>query len=337
MDKYSMSAFCMFRITNPDEICTIEQYFPKRVQIHNSSELSAYLKNRVETICKTRKVALALSGGIDSAILAKHMPKNSTAYTFKCVVPGIQVTDETILAAKYAKECGLKHKIVEIYWEDYEKFSPILMKQKKAPIHSIEIQIYKAALQAKADGFDTLIFGEAADAVYGGLSGLLSKDWRIGEFIQRYSYILPYQVLKNSEMILSPYKRFCEDGMIDPHKFISEFFIQESIGSYINAVTAAGCQLILPYPETKLTEPIDYTRIRNGENKYVVREIFKKLYPTFNIPPKTPMPRPMEEWLKDWKGPVRKEFWPHCTDYMSGDQKWLVWILEQYLNFYNVS
>lgn len=38
------------------------------------------------------------------------------------------------------------------------------MRHKKAPIHSIEVQIYKADLQAKADGIDTIIFGEAADA-----------------------------------------------------------------------------------------------------------------------------------------------------------------------------
>lgn len=332
MDKYSMSAFCMFRVTNPDDICTIEQNFPKRVQIHNSFELEDYLKNRVKSACRKGKVALALSGGIDSAILAKYMPNGTTAYTFKCVVPGVNVTDETIMAAEYAKECGLKHKIVEIYWEDYEQLSPILMKNRRAPIHSIEVQIYKAALQAKEDGFDTLIFGEAADAVYGGLSGLLSKDWAIGDFIQRYSYVLPYQVLKKSEMVLGPYERFCNNGIIDPHKFISEFFIQESVSSYINAVKTADCNLVLPYPETKLADPIDYTRIRNGENKYIVREIFKRLYPGFIIPPKTPMPRPMGEWLKEWDGPERDEFWPHCAKNMSGDQKWLLWILEQYLN-----
>lgn len=54
-----------------------------------------------------RGTALVLSGGIDSAILAKFMPKGSIAYTFKCVVPGVQVTDETVIASKYAQECGL--------------------------------------------------------------------------------------------------------------------------------------------------------------------------------------------------------------------------------------
>ena len=66
--------------------------------------------------------------------------------------------------------------------------------------------------------------------------------------------------------------------------------------------------------------------------KYLVREIFRRLYPNFVIPPKTPMPRPMNEWLKDWEGPKREEFWPHCTEGMTGDQKWLVWCLEKFLD-----
>lgn len=169
-------------------------------------------------------------------------------------------------------------------------------------------------------------------AVYGGLSGLLSKEWPVGEFIERYSFVMPYKVLKESEIVTEPYERFEKSGMIDPHEFISKFFIEESVGSYLNAVATAEMAIVLPYPETYLAENIDYKRIRSGQNKYLVREIFERLYPSFEIPPKTPMPRPMNEWLKDWAGPVRPEFWPHCTDNMTGDQKWLVWALERFLN-----
>ena len=77
--------------------------------------------------------------------------------------------------------------------------------------------------------------------------------------------------------------------------------------------------------------PMDYQRIRSGENKYLVREVFQRLYHNWEVPKKVPMPRPMNEWMKNWKGPTREEFWPHCTDTMSGDQKWLVWALEKFL------
>lgn len=325
-----MSSFLMYRMTHPESTHTIEKSFPNRIPVTSSPELEKYLGERIQNLSK-KGVALALSGGIDSAILAKYMPVGSTAYTFKCIVPGMEVTDETITAAKYAEACGLKHKIVEVYWEDFEKYANILMKHKGAPIHSIEVQIYKALLQAKMDGINTVVFGEAADAVYGGLSSLLSKDWRIGEFIGRYSFLLPYMVLKNPELPIEAYRKWENKGYIDPHQFISHVFIQESVASYINAAELAEVNIVLPYPETYLSQTIDYTRIRAGENKYLVREVFKRLYPDFAIPPKTPMPRPMNEWFKDWSGPKCQEFWPDCVEGLTGDQKWLVWILEKYL------
>ena len=327
-----MSSFLMYRMIDPMNTHTIEKHFSDRLPVRNSEELEEHLKNRVKNATSNGKTALALSGGIDSAILARFMPQGSIAYTFKCVVPGVAVTDENLMAAKYARECGLEHRVIEIYWEDFEKYSEILMQHKGAPIHSIEVQIYKASLQAKAEGIESIIFGEAADAVYGGLSNLLSQEWRIGEFIQRYSFLLPYLVLKNFELPIEPYKHFEKNGYIDPHEFISKLFIQESVASYINAAECAGMNVVLPYPETYLSASIDYNRIRNGENKYLVREVFQRLYPGFGVPQKTPMPRPMNEWLKEWIGPKRNEFWINSVNCLSGDQKWLTYILEKYLD-----
>lgn len=105
------------------------------------------------------------------------------------------------------------------------------------------------------------------------------------------------------------------------------------MGSYENATRTAGIQFSAPFSKTFMGIPINYEKIRNGEGKYLVREVFKRLYPGFDIPPKTPMPRPMDEWLKDWEGSKRCEFWPHCIEGMSVDQKWLVWILEHFLNY----
>lgn len=331
LNTEQISSFLMYRSLNPCENTVMTKYFPKRTPVKDSFDLEEHLKNCIKNLGENR-IALALSGGIDSAILAKYVPKDTIAYTFKCIVPGIEVTDETKTAKKYADECGLEHKIIEIYWEDFEEYAPLLMKHKKAPIHSIEVQIYKASLQAKKDGIGTIVFGEAADAIYGGLSGLLSKDWTIGAFIDRYSFLMPYKVLKNFELNFNPYKKWENDGKIDPHDFISHIFINESIGSYINAVEVAGQKLVLPYPETYMATEIDYGRIRSGENKYLIREIFERLYPGFLIPPKTPMPRPINEWLKAWKGPEREEFWENCVEDLTGDQKWLLWSLEKFLN-----
>lgn len=42
------------------------------------------------------------------------------------------------------------------------------------------------------------------------------------------------------------------------------------------------------------------------KNKYLVREIFHRLYPNLEVPSKIPMSRPMTEWLKDWEEPKKK-------------------------------
>lgn len=344
VDKnYCMSSFLMYRVISDKDKCFSSEYPPNyvpmpsdREKILDSEDLYNSLKKQMaEYTSNKKKCAIALSGGIDSAILLKFMPQDSIAYTFKCVVPGIEVADESMQAAKYLEanpDKNIEHKIVEIYWEDLENSAESLMKRKGAPIHSIEGQIYKAALQAKADGCDCFIFGDTADCIYGGHSSLLSKDWTFGDFVDRWSFVLPYKVLRNYEMDLKPFKEYEREGYIDVLPFLSIYEAPCSLNSYRNACGLADIELFAPYAHTVYDKPLDLDRVRRGENKYVIREVFGKLYPNYEIPPKTPMPRPMNIWLGGWKGPTREEFIPHCTDEMSGDQKWLVWSLENFLN-----
>lgn len=303
-----------------------------RTPIANGDELINFLRVQVKAATRDGKAALALSGGIDSAILAKFMPEGSSAYTFRCLVPGKKVEDESERAARYAEICKLNHKVVDIYWEDVEAVVDKLMLRKGAPIHSIETQIYIAAQKVRADGFDKFIFGETADIIYGGHDGLLSKDWLFGEFVNRYSYILPYKVLKNPQMPLEPYQEFEIDGHIDPYDFINKHYRQESPDSYTNACAAAGVEFVAPYFMSRMANRIDYKKIRGGEPKYIVREAFRKLYPDEDIPKKIPMPRPVNEWFENWQGPTRAEFLPHCHEILNGNQRWMVWALERFLN-----
>lgn len=337
--EYCMSSFLMYRRVVDKEKCFKSQMIPNTINdvwekeaIHNSYELETHLKEVVKEATKDGKAALALSGGIDSAILAKFMPEGSTAYTFRCTAWDKPTVDETHIAEKYAAECGLNHKVIEITWDDMKQYAPILMKHKSAPIHSIEVQIYKAGIQAKKDGFDRVIYGETADVNYGGLSNILSKDWHVGEFIERYAYLKPWMALKNPKVDFSYVEEFSDKGMVNVHKYLSEFDIIESINSYINACQTAETGFVAPFANTFLAEPLDLQRIRAGENKYLIREIFNRLYPDFVIPDKLPMPRAVDQWLDDWSGPEREEFLPNCVYNMSGDQKWLLWSLEKFLN-----
>lgn len=336
---WCMSAYLMYRNLPKSGYTFCKQCSPSfsqdvqgRVKIKNAQELLDYISSRMKQVTKDGKATLALSGGIDSAILAKFMPPGSKVYTFKCVVPGVQVIDETKQARKYAELCGLNHQIVEVYWEDVRDMSVPLMMRKGSPIHSIETQIYKAACQAKQDGYEKFIFGENADIIYGGMNGLLAKDWTFGEFVDRYSYVMPYKVLRDYDMVLEPFEEFEDNGMIDAYGFINKYFRLEALGTYNNACDEAGIKFIGPFSETMLDGQLDYSRIRGGESKYIVREAFSMLYPELELPEKIPMPRPVGEWLKDWDGPRRKEFHPMCAKGMSGDQKWMLYSLEKFLD-----
>lgn len=342
VDKtYCMSSFLTYRFTVDRSRCYTEALSPfyvpypsPRTPIHDSDELLGFLKRSIAEKTAGRKCALALSGGIDSAILLQLVPQNTMVYTFKCVVPGMEVTDETHAAAAYLKYARpeLKHCIVPVYWEDYEALMPEILRHKGEPTHSIEVQICKAARQAKKDGCDLFIFGETADCIYGGHSQLLSRDWTIGDFADRWTFVMPYKVLRDYKLIMEPYERYEKNGYIDVPAFLSDFESEPSLNFYQNACAVAGIELYAPYAHTVMGVPLDLERVRRGENKYLVREVFSRLYPGFAIPAKTPMPRPMNEWFKDWDGPVRPEFWAHCTDGMTGDQKWLVWALERFLD-----
>lgn len=337
---YCMSSYLMYRYVfnehksfKEGQRCNIADISFSRIPVKTANDLLSAVKSSVSNACRYGKAVLALSGGIDSAILAKFMPKGGKAYTFRCIVPGKQVTDETEQAAKWAKICGLDHEIIDIYWEDILSASKILMRHKGAPIHSIEAQIYLAAQRAKADGANKFIFGENADIIYGGMDQLLAKDWLYSEFIERYTYIMPYRVLRKPQLILEPYEEFEVDGYIDGYHFINKYFRQEALGTYCNACETAGIEFVGPYSTTYLDEAIDYKRIRGGDTKYLVREAFKILYPDEKLPIKIPMPRPMNEWLGKWEGPKRPEFILHSIDNMTGDQKWMVWALEKYLDW----
>lgn len=301
-----------------------------RVPVNTAKELDAHLRRAMNQALENGPVALMLSSGMDSAILAAYLPEGTQTYTLRCHADG--AIDEVSAARAYAQRNNLKHDIVDIYWSDYEAYALPLMQRKGCPIHSIEVQVYKAALRAKADGIKTLIFGETADILYGGHSRLLSRDWTLEEFTKRFSFVDVAKVLRHPQTIQDPIVPHVQpDGNVDVFGFLNTFEYNVSLGFYHNACALAGTELFAPYSGSFLGHPLDLARIRGGESKYVIRELFAKLYPDLPMPAKTPLPRPMAQWLKDWTGPLHPELLPDHISELTGDQKWYVYALNQFL------
>ena len=307
----------------------------KRIGVKTTDDIDVEIQKQFDALYKKyKKIGIMLSGGQDSAILAAYLKPGSNAYSFSPKLSQVYNTDLE-RAKKYCKKYHLNHIMVDISFDDYKKYNPLCCKAKCAPVHSIEPQIYKAAIMAKQNGDELIIVGESSDLIFGGMDKLLSKDWDYDEFVNRYTFLDPQLVLTNPVDVKGLFEKYrLPNNKIDFLTFMDEVFAIESSSSYLNAFGVAGIDYYDPYAKLIMTEPLDLYRVRNGEPKYLIRALFAKKYPEIPIPDKTPMPRPVDAVFKNWSGPTRPEFRKDIPmDKLTGNQKWQLWCAEQFLNY----
>ena len=337
-NPYCLSSYLAFRyVVDPQAEWSpgIKPNYPREstVQQQNVETVQEVRDTVGRLVCEQAKkrTGILLSGGMDSAIIAAMLPAGTRAYTIRFLSPGS--IDESERARAYAKQCNLLHTTVEVGWPDYEKYSSVLMKAKKSPLHAVEVALHKVALAARADGIATLVAGNGADSTFGGMDKLLSRDYTLESFYQRYTFVDPCKALKECVDMRHVYEPFIKDGLIDTQQFLKRVHSIGIIQSFNNAIRSANLDLFEPFEHVYYGKPLDLVRIRRGESKYILRELFKELYPGIAIPDKIPFARPMDAWLKNWPGPHRAEF-RFAVDYarLSGDQRWLVHCLEEFLD-----
>ena len=340
--KYCMSSYLAFRyIENPEKNFAKGLVHKNFQPLNDSEKTICYTSNDIHDSIKKQihmlkskysKLGILLSGGMDSAIVASYM-SGCDAYTFRFLGGGYQL-EELKRAEYYAKYYGLNLHYVDIDWDTIKKYLKPVMLAKGAPVHSIEPQILQAAIQAKQDGCDCILVGESSDLVFGGMDGLLAKDWTFDEFVKRYTFLNPALVLKEPEPMNYLFERYrLPNNMIDFQKFMDDIFSIESSGSYWNAFAVAGIDYYDPYAHLKMGNKLDLVRVRNGEPKYLIRQLMALRYPEIPVPNKTPMPRPVDEYFRNWTGPTRKEFKENiCMSTLTGNQKWQLYCLEEFLD-----
>ena len=340
--QFCMSSYLAFRYIERDDV----EFFAgikHRPIVRINPEEKVLVKDEHDTDTELQKVfnglkgerlGLLLSGGMDSAVLASYM-KGMDAYTFRFLGGEFQ-KDELQRAERFAAYNGMNLHYVDINWESVNEALPIVMKSKGAPVHSIEPQLYVAAMQAKKDGITRLIIGDGSDYVFGGMDKLLSRDWNYEDWKNRFIYLNPSEVLKESgdwEYLFERYRT--GENEVDWMKMNDDIATEESYSSYENAFAAVQIPYTDPYEKLQLAEPLDLKRIRSGESKYVVRALFHLKYPDLPLPEKLPMPRPVDIYFKDWQGPTRPEFRRDIDmSALTGNQKWQLYCLEQFLNMY---
>jgi len=299
-------------------------------KIHCVDDIDRFLCEYIKKNCDDT-TCIFLSGGIDSAILASYLPEGARAYTIKFDADG--AVDESKDAQRYADRYGLNLDVVNVTWHDYIENEPKLMRNKKSPLHPVEVGLYVTSCVAKKDGMDKILLGNGADSTFGGMDKLLSKDWNFEEFVERYSFVNASQILINPVSMLDEYNRYKkEKNGIDYISFLKNTHGTGIIQAFDNAIGLAECTTLEPYEEMTLESPLDLNRVRLGEPKYMLAELFKKRYPGLLPAKKIPFARPMDQWLLGWAGPQRREFRENCVSGLTGDQKYLIHSLERFLN-----
>lgn len=337
--KYCMSSYMAFRYIEDENKEFYEGFKHRNIKPLNDNEKISV--NTIEDIdreierqidqFKNKRKGILLSGGMDSAIVASYL-RGSDAYTFRFLGGKLQ-TEELSRAEYYAGYYGLNLHYVDINWETVDLHLDACMKAKCAPVHSIEPQILQAALQAKGDGIEVMFVGESSDLIFGGMDGLLAKDWTFDEFMNRYIFTNPEDVLVEFEDMQYLFERYRKGNDIDFLAFMDDVFSIESSSSYLNAFSVAGMPYYDPYAKLKMAEALDLYRVRHGEPKYLIRELMAKKYPDIPVPDKIPMPRPVDEYFKMWEGPTRPEFRKDIDmSNFTGNQKWQMYCLERFLN-----
>ena len=307
----------------------------ERIPVASANDIDREIQKQFDSLYELfPNIGILLSGGMDSAILASYLHEGSHAYTFTANGTAVFDADQE-RAAQYCRKFGLKHHLVDISFDDYKAITPIVMKTKCAPVHSIEPQIYKAAQMAIADGVDLIIVGESSDLIFGGMDKLLAKDWRFDEFVKRYTFLEPELVLTNPVSQLALFEQYRQGEYIDFMRFMDEVFSVESSSSYLNAFGTANLPYYDPYARLIMRDEHDLNRVRNGEPKYLIRNLYAMKYPENQIPDKIPMPRPVDFIFRDWEGPKRPEFRQDIPmQNLTGNQKWQLWCAEQFLQTY---
>lgn len=342
--NYCMSSFLALRYVVDDD----KQFFDgmhhqvyhqqplcRKMLVSDAHDIDVAIRNVFRCISHER-LGMLLSGGMDSSILASYMPEGTDAYTFR-FMGGKYQSDELERARYYSNYYHLNLHYVDIDWSTVEQNVDKLMEHKGAPVHSIEPQLYAAAMQAKADGITMLVIGDAADYVFGGMDGLLSKNWSFDQYVKRTIYVNPAEVLKEPVSMNDLFERYrIGKNSIDFLRFYDEVVTDESYASYENAFETAGIDFIDPYELLKMAKPLDLGRIRNGDTKYLIRDLFRMKYPETAVPQKQPMPRPVDIYFDEWQGPLRSEFRDDIDiSKYNGNQRWLLYCLERFLNNYD--
>ncbi|MDF9746631.1 asparagine synthase C-terminal domain-containing protein [Natrinema salsiterrestre] len=183
------------------------------------------LENAIETATNAvrrddRDIAVAFSGGVDSALVAALL--DAPLY-----VVGFPDSHDVAAARTAADAMGRDLAVVELEPADLERAAPEVARatgRTNAMDVQIALPLYLVGERVAADGFDALAVGQGADELFGGYEKVVRLDHRVDaettrgavrEGIRSLPAQLPRDVLTIEATGLEPVAPFLHDAVVD--------------------------------------------------------------------------------------------------------------------------
>lgn len=139
-------------------------------------------------------VAIALSGGLDSSIVAALAAQQSHHLTAFTLTVAEGEDEEVRHAAQVCRKAGLTHRVVRMEVTDFEAFLGKVAYHLEEPVPNINVMLtYGLAAAVRQAGFKVILMGEGADEVFAGY------PW--------YELCRDVEVCGNPEAIFAAYRK----------------------------------------------------------------------------------------------------------------------------------
>lgn len=135
---------------------------------HHAGQVEDLLENVIiDSIKPNSRVAVLLSGGVDSSILAAITKKHVNSLVAISHTSNEHDDPELDTARQFAHELGIEHRVIEV--SDSEILDAFVCTSQiieQAPRNQSSLILYKM-FEAMSGDFDQIIYGEAADTLFG--------------------------------------------------------------------------------------------------------------------------------------------------------------------------
>jgi len=270
------------------------------------------LLNSVEKITKDKRIAIPLSGGVDSSMivaLCRKVHPDEEIFTYSA---GFYGDDEFEYARIVAKEFNTIHKEVILSPEDYigeDSLLRPLIRHKGEPLHPNEIALATVEKMAKEDGCDIAVCGEGGDDIFGGYGQNLRMYMNYGGDVPFFKFFLNnyrYFTIEDRKKLVR------DEFLVDDFELLSRYLPEEEMPKDIrnkvfyfiqkihtpglitrgaNAMRFNGLNIGFPYINMDLVEfvnslPFDYkVHWKSKEDEEKAKGVyFRDISEKFDIP-----------------------------------------------------